>query len=398
MKDLKKFKRILIGLKDKSPLPLLFENGYTPESIKKEIIETFSTYFEDKTILDEIAIKYLVPDWINLMRISIVYPNIERDLLLVLNNYKTAKKINKERTIEILASLSPMHIEAGNKFWSFLNLEIDKKELELDEFAQTSLKDISNIIEGISKTLYLEQLMINRVLRNKNFEIQKVIELKLGNVIDELINNSNSPNLFKTVPDNIKFSDWRNISAHHNYSVKKELIHCEYGTGEKKKKIILKREELYEKLEQCMRSTEILNLAHKIFGYDNMNEFKSFTKPNDMEAREEIDFLTISSGIMSQGFEIINLEYKNIPKAILTLKDLTNGDAKMRGIHSSQFLTNLWIITRKPHLEIRYIKQNGEPYLISKCDSEMCELVSSGKKKLIELAEKVEFELIKNSG
>jgi hypothetical protein len=240
--------------------------------------------------------------------------------------------------------------------------------------------------------------MIHRVLRNKNFDIQKIIELKLGNVIDELINNSTYPNLFKTVPDNIKFSDWRNISAHHNYSVKKGLIHCEYGTGDKKKKIVLKREELYEKLEQCMRSTEILNLAHKIFGYDNMNEFKSFTKPSDMEAREEIDFLTISSGIMSQGFEIINLEYQNIPKAILTLKDLTNGDAKMRGIHSSQFLTNLWIITRKPHLEIIYIKQNGEPYLISKCDSKMCELVSSGKKKLTELAEKVEFELIKKSG
>lgn len=396
MKDLKKFNRILIGLKDKSPLPLLFENGYTPESIKKEIIETFSTYFENKNILNEIAVKYLVPDWINIMRISIIYPNIERDLLLVLSNYKSAKKINKERTIEILASLSPKHIEAGNKFWSFLNLEVDKKELELEEFAQTSLKDISDIIEGISKTLYLEQLMINRVLRNKTFDIQKVIELKLGNVIDELINNSNYPNLFKTVPDNIKFSDWRNISAHHNYSIKKGLIHCEYGTGEKKKRILLKREELYERLEQCMRSTEILNLAHKIFGYDNMNEFKSFTKPSDMEAREEIDFLTISSGIMSQGFEIIDLEYKNIPKAILTLKDLTNGDAKMRGIHSSQFLTNLWIITRKPHLEIRYIKQNGEPYLISKCDSEMCELVSSGKKKLTELAEKVEFELINN--
>jgi hypothetical protein len=140
LKDLKKFKRILIGLKDKSPLPLLFENGYTPESIKKEIIETFSTYFENKTILDEIAVKYLVPDWINLMRISIIYPNIERDLLLVLNNYKSAQKTNKQITIEILASLSPMHIEAVNKFWSFLNLEIDKKELELDEFAQTHLK------------------------------------------------------------------------------------------------------------------------------------------------------------------------------------------------------------------------------------------------------------------
>lgn len=221
MKDLKKFKRILIGLKNKSPLPLLFENGYSPESIKKEIIETFSTYFENKNILDEIAIKYLVPDWINIMRISIIYPNIERDLLLVLSNYKSAKRINKDRTIEILASLSPKHIEAGNKFWSFLNLEVDKKELELEEFTQTSLKDISDIIEGISKTLYLEQLMINRVLRNKTFDIQKVIELKLGNVIDELINNSNYPNLFKTVPDNIKFSDWRNISAHHNYSIKK---------------------------------------------------------------------------------------------------------------------------------------------------------------------------------
>ncbi len=41
---MKKFDRILDGLKYKSPLPVLFENGYTPEAIKKEIHSSFAPF------------------------------------------------------------------------------------------------------------------------------------------------------------------------------------------------------------------------------------------------------------------------------------------------------------------------------------------------------------------
>ncbi len=44
---MKKFQKILEGLKDKSPIPLLLENGYTPSTIKAEIIETFKPYFKN---------------------------------------------------------------------------------------------------------------------------------------------------------------------------------------------------------------------------------------------------------------------------------------------------------------------------------------------------------------
>ena len=193
---MKKFDKILEGLKNKSPLPLLFENGYTPETIKSEILNDFARYFTDLNSLEKYALNYMVADWINFMRVGIVYPNIHDDIKLVLDNYNKAKLINKEKTIQVLTELMPLHVEAGNKFWSFINLEVPKTDLELEEFVQTSMKDISDIIEGLSKVFYIEQVAINRVIRGKAFDIKKIIDNKLGSNIQELIDCSSIKKMF----------------------------------------------------------------------------------------------------------------------------------------------------------------------------------------------------------
>lgn len=395
---MKKFDKILEGLKHKSPLPLLYEHGYTPESIKSEILSDFAPYFTDLNSLKKYAINYMIADWINFMRISIVYPNIKDDIKLILDSYNYAKSKNQTETIRVLAELMPLHLESGNKFWSFVNLEVPKSNLELDEFVQTSMKDISDIIEGISKVLYIEQVIINKILRGKIFDISKVIENKLGNLIEELITNSNYPQLFITEPDKLKFSDWRNIAAHHTYSISKGLIICEYGERDKKKIIPINREELFDRVHQCMRTTEILSMAHKFFGFDNMDEIRKVVKPGTKEARDEMGFLIFSSGVMSQGFEIVDINYKDQIEAVMVVKDLTNDDSIKRGIHSSQFLVNLWVFTEKAKLTVKYQTQDGKLFMISKCDGETCELISTKQKEFSYLAEKVDFETIKNGG
>ena len=80
---MKRFDKILEGLKYKSPLPLLYENGYTPETIKKEILSDFAPYFTDQNSLEKFAMTFMVSDWINFMRISIIYPNILNDIKVV---------------------------------------------------------------------------------------------------------------------------------------------------------------------------------------------------------------------------------------------------------------------------------------------------------------------------
>jgi hypothetical protein len=395
--NLKRFDKILEGLKYKSPLPLLYEHGYTPETIKKEILSDFTPYFTNLDSLKKYAINYMVSDWINFLRISTVYPNIKDDIKLVVDSYNYSKLKNHTETIRVLAELMPLHLESGNKFWSFVNLEVPKSNLELDEFVQTSMKDISGIIEGISKVLYIEQVLIYKIIKGKSFDIFKVVENKLGNLIEELIANSNYPQLFMTEPDKIKLSDWRNIASHHTYSISKGIINCKYGERDKKKAISINREELFDRVHQCMKTTEVLSMAHKFFDFDNMDEIRKVVKPDDKEARDEMGFLILSSGIMSQGFEIVDIIYKDQGEAMMEVQDLTNGDPIKRGVHSSQFLVSLWVFTEKPNLIVRYKTQDGKLFMISKCDGETCELISSEQKEFSYLAEKVEFETINKS-
>lgn len=392
---MKKFDKILEGLKNKSPLPLLFENGYTPETIKSEILNDFARYFTDLKSIEKYALNYMVADWINFVRVGIVYPNIHDDIKLVLDNYNKAKLVNSEKTIQVLTELMPLHVEAGNKFWSFINLEVPKTDLELEEFVQTSMKDISDIIEGISKVFYIEQVAINRVIRGKAFDINKIIENKLGNNIQELIDCSSIKKMFIIEPEKIKLSDWRNISAHLTYSINKGHIILDYGEKENKRSFEVNRNELSDRVQKIMRTTEVLSLAHKFFGFDNMDEVRRTIKHDKAEARDEMGFLIFSSGLMSQGFEVNEIEYLDKDETILILQDLTNGDPVKRGIHASQFLINLWVFTEKPKLSVQYKTQDGELFMISKCDGKTCELVSTKKKEFSYLTEKVEFEKIK---
>jgi hypothetical protein len=96
---------------------------------------------------------------------------------------------------------------------------------------------------------------------------------------------------------------------------------------------------------------------------------------------------------MSQGFDILNIDY-NQDKATLDLFDLTKNNPRDRGIHSSQLLNQLWLITDSKYLEIRYFTNEKELYLISSISSEIFEEMEKDDKKDIHyFAENVTFRL-----
>ena len=394
---MKKFQKILDGLKHRSPIPLLLENGYTPSTIKAEIIETFEPYFNNSVNLEKYAVDYLVSDWINFLRISIKYPGIEIDIKTVLSAYAESKKKKHLETIDVLSRLIPYHLEAGNKFWSFLNLEVDKKDLEIYEFVKASMDDISNIIEGISKSVFVENVIINKIKRGKTIDLERTLSNKLGNLIQDLIDNSEYSSLFIVPTENLKLSDWRNISAHHTYKIIDEKIICESGEGSHKVEFEVNRSELFERVNYSMRTTEILNMVHKIFAFDNLPEISEKLNKDKTNSRPEIGFLMFSSAVISQGFEIKNIDY-NSERASLELIDLTSENPKERGIHSSQFLNKLWLLTDSKELEIKYFKKNESLYLISSIGSEVFQEMEKDDKKRVEyFAQNVNFE-IKNGG
>ncbi|HEX8575043.1 MAG TPA: hypothetical protein VF677_01995 [Flavobacterium sp.] len=289
--------------------------------------------------------------------------------------------------------MTSIHLEAGNKYWSFLNLEVDKKELDIYEFCQTSMKDISDIIEGISKSVYIENVLINKIKRGKPIDIEKTKTNKLGNLIQDLIDNSDYSFLFIIPSENLKISDWRNIAAHHTYTIIDGIIKCESGEGSSIISFDITKAELFARVNYCMKTTEVLNIAHKIFGFDNLPEIKKRIEKEKSGARPEIGFLMFSSAFMSQGFEIKNITYDS-QNALIELLDLTKDNPKDRGIHSSQLLSQLWLFTNSKYLKIKYFKNDGLLYLTSSIESEVFQqMKKDNRKNLSFFAANVTFKL-----
>lgn len=388
---MKRFNKILQSLKNQSPIPFLLENGYTPSDIKAEIIDTFNPYFKNHENLGDYAIEFLVSDWINFYRMKIKYPGVESDIEKVLSSYNQAKSKNNQDTMNIISSMMSFHEEYANKFWSLVNLELGKKDLEIHEFAHVVMSDISNIIEGVSKSLYVENVLVGRIKRGKTVNIETTLSNKLGSLIQELIDNTDYKSIFIVPKENLKISDWRNIGAHNSYSVLDNKIHCTSGQGDKKVSFEIERKQLFERLSYCVRTTEILNIVHKIFVFDNLSEISLKVNKDNSNLRPEVGFLMFSSALMSQGFEIQSINY-NSDYASLELIDLTQGDPLERGIHSSQFLNQFWLLTNSEFLEIKYLKNDNNLYLTSSISNKVFyEMEKHEKKDVSYFANNISF-------
>lgn len=208
----------------------------------------------------------------------------------------------------------------------------------------------------------------------------------------------NQAQLFKTYPDNIKISDWRNIAAHHDYVFRNGQVVCEYGPVGKRQTISLNREELFEKVKQCTRTLEVLNLAHKFFTFDNLDIISEKQPKMKSDARGEIGFLMFASSITSQGFEIVNIDYEKDKEAVLTVRDLTQEDPIKRGIHSSQFVYPLWVESESKKMTVKYQTNKKMLFLTASINDEVCKKILTGEKKFEYLAEKIELIKNENSG
>ena len=377
----------------------LYENGSTVKEIKNRIVSTLQPFFNNRKNLDEIAINILVPDCINLNRLRAKYSDIDKDIKMVIGTYSDALSTNSDLLYKTISELVPENIETGNKFWSFVHLERDKSELEFYEYVKESFENIEDIIEGIMKVQIIENIAINRIIRKKPFELSKIRSTKLGVLLEELIQHSEYPQLFKTQPDGIKFSDWRNIAAHKSYKIQNSSVHCRFGAATNEKTVLLSKADLFDRVSQIARTLEILNLSHKFFGFDNIDKIhpRQYNDQGEVNGRDEIWLLFFISGICSQGFEVVKFDYEANGKALMVVKDLTEQNPKMRGIHTSQFIYPVWIYTHARDSTIEYILSNGQIYLHSSANNEVCEKIYNDIKPFEYLADKVLFELVENS-
>ncbi|QSO48367.1 hypothetical protein [Alicyclobacillus mengziensis] len=385
--------QIIQVLKTRNPLMKLTELGVTPETLKQVIISSFEPFFENSKSLSMNASNYLVSDWINLLRF-IADDSSSSNLYRCLNVYRGAKQNDCGACYAIIRDLINLHMETGNRFWSFVFLETNKSDLELYEFSNTVMGEIGRLIEGLIKTQLIELYAMIKVANNKPCDLSNIQTLDLGVLNTNICQESNLTDILYI--KNLRLSDWRNIAYHHNYVVQGEFIVCEYGPKIDRKRLSLNRDELSDVLIKCGKIFNLLSLTHKIFFFDNLNDImgNNDTLSPVVDGRHEIWFLVLASAMMLQGFELVDFETSPEHTKIIVKECREDVDPRERGIHTSQFNYNLWYYSSSRNLSVEYRLRNGSPYLVSRSTSEICEKVGNGEESFEYLARNVVFDFI----
>lgn len=379
---MEKHEKIISTIKEETPLLKMIELGLKPEEIKQIVIELLEPYFDNKDILKQLAIEALVPESINLLKLQEDEQFFEL-FEKCLSTYRSAKSKDSQTCFESCALWQPHILNEISKFWSILYLEVDKGALEIEEFLHECLRNIGDIIEGLTKP-YLKVLLHQvRIANGIKTVLEDINSLDLGIIVSELIQRSTYPALFMPLPWNVRLSQWRNIAYHHKARIENNDVICWYGKAPNIKEIRLSRNELLQVAHTIFNVYRTLKLAHTLFFVDNSKDINRFSPP--VEVRYEAQFLSFATALASQGFEIVGYE-KNPSEAKLVVKDISNLNPDERRWHASQFLFHLWLLTRARRVVVEYREKDNTPNLLVSANSTTCEKIDDGQLEPLTLA------------
>lgn len=391
---MEKIQQVLSRINQENFLTKAIELGINSQEIKDSVIETLGPYFEDKEILITYSINFLLPQFINLLKLQQEKWSFEM-FENCYHTYRKAKNENRLKCLESIAFWQNDIAECISKFWTIFILEQDKNRLESNEMVFECFRNIGDIIEGLSKVFLKSLLSQARIIDGIMFDLSNINYLNLGEIVNELILRCDYQQLFMPPPWNIKLNHWRNIAYHYNYKIKDDEITCWYGKGKKKIEIIIPKNELLIIAKRIYNCFIVQRLSYDIFSIDNMTSIEKYWPTQETDIRFEALFVNIAAAISSQGFEIVNLT-KGPDKSKLTVKDITNLDPLERSAHASQFLYALWLMTKSRKMIVEYWEKDGTPKYLFELDSNICEMIHKGDKKLCEISNEMAFVNLKS--
>lgn len=386
---------------------ILIKNGFSPNDIKKIIIDELEPYFENKDILEYYSINLLLPDFINYLKLK---QNVEffsnyMDLLDLFNQSKN------KNSIETFKSFNKWNEEIANQtslFWSMYNLQIEPNDLKLRDYVKYVFDMIDDLIEGNYKIYINNILNILYILDDKNVNIKKINSNTLGKNIKEIENMSKyrTANMFNVKLNTNKgdkilsYNRIRNIGAHKNYKVYKNNIICEIkNNGIIKDSFIINKEELNNLVINLLNNFRAIILSYSFFYIDNIDDIinikKNKVNQSSLIIPEEAKLLNLFMGISSQGFNIISIKnYDNFAK--LQIEDIKNDNSLERIIHSSQFLYNIWTVFKSEKIIVEYFDKKG--YMLAKFEAngDICSKIYNGKLDFCELAKNMKIKYNQN--
>ena len=222
---------------------------------------------------------------------------------------------------------------------------------------------IGDTLEISVKYIVQELYAMIRLSKGLSVDYGKIRACDFGVIINNILSLGYFTSILKTKPIDIKLSDWRNIAYHHSYIIKADCITCSYGKPIKQFKITIN--EFLNYCHQIIRSSNILNIAHCIYTFDNIDKLANDKGKDNCGIffRKPLLIEQLKISLMSQGYVLDSfIEDKN--EVIVTLLDLeNNGDInhkelQKRQIHASQFLYNIWCVFKKKLVTV-YLLQSS---------------------------------------
>lgn len=373
-----------------------FDENVSIEDWNKLITDVFFDFFDDRKHFIN-SKELLRTEIVNYIKYIKNKKENEALFYSIYNEFKKAIDADKSSSINEIAK---DFLKIANVDTIYMNYYVSQSQLKLDtdrDIAIYYFDMIDKVLESCFKpkiTLFYKFYIFNK----KNI-FPEVENKKFGNIIDELKEFEDS---LKDPILNIPIHQWRNISAHKDYKISKDLIFVEYGTKVKQKKelnhvqlknITIKINELY-----C-----ILRLAIVLINMNYIKEIKAtnLIDDNELETRAESSLLRIFHNLQTVGFKFNS--FKEIDDLFeLNLYINQNSTLKESTIHASQAFTQIALAleddefqkNRFKYIKINILNEKSEILAYAEIDINSCLDYSIKKIDLNQLIQKINFKFL----
>jgi hypothetical protein len=359
---------VLQDLRERRPFADLYAKGLNPAQVKQELFDLFAPYSTNHDALDSYVIQFMVSDAFNLKSIL---ESAGAMALLKESVRIHHEAIGRERPASLMALSSYAGaIDDGlSRFWSQYHLARDLNELEIEEYLHECLRQMGSFIEGPLKPHLCELVHQARIASGLKTDCDEVQGTSVGALINELCDVAGGSELYSVM--GIRLSQWRNIAQHLSARVEDDLIACEWGAG---RSIRLSRAELFGVYKQVVDGYRALKVGHAIVFFDFLDEMKQarLLVPPARPQRAESSLLVFTSGLASQGFEVVEM-HVSADESRMVLRDMSTLDVAQRRAHSTQFLIHLFYERPASTVVVEYREFDGTPSLRAAASRDLIE-------------------------
>lgn len=365
-------------------LKSLSEEGHTSNEIKAAVLEILEPFFKNK---DNLRKNKFDSQILSIFGYVILYGNdnvFKNSLEEVLQIYQTAFETDEMSLYEIIFFSSEEFGQKENMMWNVKSNTPNKVSDDIYEATFAYMKHIGDTLELAFKMEIQEICALLRIIQHKDIDYEKIKKVNFGSTINNIIEQGRLIQILKTSPISIKLSDWRNIAYHHTYSIEKNKIICFYG--KEKNKFVVSIDELKEYTSQIIRACNSMDLARRIFLYDNIDKFSEVASryiESESTDRTIMKISQLKTSLLTQGFLIRDYKVDEYVTQVI-IQDLRNDgnlndeELKMRHIHAIQFFYIIYMKLPNNILRILYSNANEEIQFQASVKGDVCKKVAEG--------------------